>query len=95
MGRYDALIEVEEKQIKDTSLLAKQQTSKPAKKQTSIPTNQQTSKEEKKQISKPINQQTSTLPLSTKEKKKYGTYLREESISQNSNSGNPNKQKRP
>ena len=63
-----------------TNLLANQQTSKLAKKQTSKPTNLQTSKEIKKQTSKLANQQTSEAPLSTKEKKKYGTYLREDSI---------------
>jgi hypothetical protein len=56
----------------ETGLLANQQTSKVVKKQTSKPANLQTSK--------PANQQTSEVPLSTKEKKKYGTYLREDSI---------------
>ncbi|MGI0034922.1 MAG: hypothetical protein ACRD98_03520 [Nitrososphaera sp.] len=42
--------------------------------------NQQTSKPTKKQTSLLANQQTSKLVLSTKEKKKYGTYLREDSI---------------
>jgi hypothetical protein len=64
----------------ETNLLANQQTSKPAKKQTSKPTNQQTSKEAKKQTNLLANQQTSEIPLSTKDKKKYGTYLREDSI---------------
>ena len=64
----------------DTSLLANQQTSKLINKFTSKLANQQTSKEVNQQISKLANQQTSKLPLSTKEKKKYGTYLREESI---------------
>jgi hypothetical protein len=54
------------------SLLVNQQTSTPVKKQTSKPAKKQTSKE--------ANQQTSETPLSTKEKKKYGTYLREDSI---------------
>ena len=89
MGRYDALTEIEEKENNKTSLLAKQQTSKPAKKQASISTNQQTSKETNSQTSKEVNQlaskpakqHTSTLSLSTKEKKKYGTYLRDDSIS--------------
>ena len=55
------------------SLLANQQTSKPAKKQTSKLVNQF--------ASKLINQQTSKPPLYTKDKKKYGSYLREDSIS--------------
>ena len=63
-----------------TPLLANQQTRKLEKKQTSKPANLQTSKLAKKQTSKLANQQTSETPLSTKEKKKYGTYLREDSI---------------
>lgn len=58
-----------------TSLLANQQTSKLTKKHTSEPANEQTNKE--------VNQQTSKQAqshLTTKEKKKYGTYLREDSI---------------
>jgi hypothetical protein len=55
------------------SLLANQQTSKLAKKQTSKSVNQF--------ASKLVNQQTSKPALSTKEKKKYGSYLREDSIS--------------
>jgi hypothetical protein len=50
------------------------QTNKEASKQAALPTNQFTSKEVNQQISKETNQQT------TKEKKKYGTYLREDSI---------------
>ena len=57
-----------------TSLLENQQTSKIVKKQTSKPVNQQTSKL--------VNLQTSKNALSTKEKTKYGTYLREDSILQ-------------
>jgi hypothetical protein len=68
-----------EKQTK-TSLLANQQTSKLASKQTSKEVNQQTSKLVNQQTSLPANSHTSKLPLSTKEKKKYGTYLREDSI---------------
>jgi hypothetical protein len=95
MGRFDALTNLEEKDSK-TSLLANQQTSKPAKKQTSLPVNEQTSKEVSQQTSKVVNQhtnkgvnqqtskkvteQTRTIALTTKEKKKYGTYLREDSI---------------
>jgi hypothetical protein len=63
-----------------TSLLANQQTSKPTNQQNSLLANQQTSKEANHQTSKPANQQTSKLALSTKDKKKYGTYLREDSI---------------
>ncbi len=60
------------KEKDSASLLANQQTSKPVKKKTSKSANQF--------ASKLVNQQTSTQPLSTKEKKKYGTYLKEESI---------------
>ena len=63
-----------------TSKLVKKQTSKPVNLQTSKLANQQTSEEVKKQTSKLANQQMSEIPLSTKEKKKYGTYLREDSI---------------
>jgi hypothetical protein len=63
-----------------TSLLANQQTSKLTKKQTSKVASQQTNKEANQQTNLPANSQTSILPLTTKEKKKYGTYLREESI---------------
>jgi hypothetical protein len=62
------------------SLLANQQTSKLVNQQTSELVNQQTSKLANQQTSKLINQKTSEIPLSTKEKKKYGTYLREDSI---------------
>jgi len=55
-----------------TSLLANQQTSKP--------TNLQTSKLANQQVSKPVSQQTNEQPLTTKEKRKYGTYLSENSI---------------
>ena len=62
---------------------ASQQTNKEVKKQTSLPANQFTSKEVNQQINKPTNQQTNnmTRQQTTKEKKKYGTYLREDSIS--------------
>jgi hypothetical protein len=91
MGRFDALTHLEETKderkapqndsgptendkptTENTSLLAKKQISKEANQHTSLLVNQQTSKE--------TNQQTSKLALSTKEKKKYGTYLREDSI---------------
>jgi hypothetical protein len=65
-----------------TSLLANQQTSKLVKKQTSLPANLQASKETNQQTSELANLQTGKQSLSTKEKKKYGTYLREDSISQ-------------
>lgn len=65
-----------------TSKLVNQQASKPAKKQNSKLPNQQTDIEVNQQASKPANYQTSNLPLTTKEKKKYGTYLREDSISE-------------
>jgi hypothetical protein len=57
------------------SLLANQQASKPTKKQTSKPTSEQTNKETNQQTSKPAKPH-----LTTKEKRKYGTYLREDSI---------------
>jgi hypothetical protein len=47
---------------------------------TNLLANQQTGKLAKKQTNKPANSQTRNLPLSTREKKKYGTYLREDSI---------------
>jgi hypothetical protein len=61
----------------NASLLANQQTSKLVKKKTSKQVNQQTNKLASSQSSSQSNIQ----PLSTKEKKKYGTYLREDSIS--------------
>ena len=74
------VVEIEKRVGKDpkekqenASLLANQQTSKLVKKKTSIPVNQQTSKL--------VISQSNIQPLSTKEKKKYGTYLREDSIS--------------
>ena len=80
MGRFDALVALEEDKEKKTSLLANQQTSKLVKKETSKLANQLTSKEANQQASKPVNSQTSNQTLTTKEKKKYGTYLREDSI---------------
>jgi hypothetical protein len=65
---------------KYTSLLANQQTSKEANQQASKPVNQQNSKLVNQQASKVVNQQSSKLALSTKEKRKYGTYLRPDSI---------------
>ena len=59
---------------KSASLLANQQTSKEENQQASKEANQQTSKEEKKQTNKPVNQQASKLL------KKFGSYLREDSI---------------
>jgi len=77
MADYSDLMKLEKKPKPPTSsfatdtaqpviLLANQQTSKEGKKQTSLPTNQL--------ASKPANQQTS------KQFKKFGSYLREESI---------------
>jgi hypothetical protein len=65
----------------NASLLANQQTSKLVKKKTSKQVNQQTSKETNQQTNKLASSQSNIQPLSTKEKKKYGTYLREDSIS--------------
>jgi hypothetical protein len=65
---------------KYTSLLANQQTSKGANQQASKPVNQQNTELANQQASKVVNQQTSKLALSTKEKRKYGTYLRPDSI---------------
>jgi hypothetical protein len=42
--------------------------------------NQQANKLANQQTNTLVNQQTSKTPLSTKDKKKYGTYLREDSI---------------
>jgi hypothetical protein len=73
--------DLKEKQ-ENASLLANQQTSKLVKKKTSMLVNQQTSKETKQQTSKLAISQSNIQSLSTKEKKKYGTYLREDSIAQ-------------
>src|SRR2546430_5998489 len=64
---------VEKEPKEKVSLLANQQTSKLVKKKTSKLVNQQTNKL--------ASSQSNLQPLSTKEKKKYGTYLREDSIS--------------
>jgi hypothetical protein len=64
----------------NTDLLVNQQTSKIVNQQNSLLVNKQTSKEVNQQTSKIVNQQTSKTNLSTKEKTKYGTYLREDSI---------------
>jgi hypothetical protein len=64
----------------ETSLLANSQTNKLANQQTAKPTNLQTTLEANKFASKLANQQTNKSSLSTKEKKKYGTYLRPDSI---------------
>src|SRR5690242_5494759 len=68
------------KEEKETSLLANSQTNKLADQQTTKPTNSQTNLVANKFASKSANQQTSNSSLSTKEKKKYGTYLRPDSI---------------
>ena len=91
MGRFDALTHLEEKPEKkdmpyaDTHFIPQQQeqqqkTSLLADEQTSKPINQQNSLLANKQTSKLANQQTSKTSLTTKEKRKYGTYLSEESI---------------
>ena len=96
MSRFDALTELEQNpsaeeprttkvspasdQKTETSLLANQQTSKLANQQTSLPANEHTGKLAYQQTSKSANQQTSSVPLTTKQKKKYGTYLRRDSI---------------
>jgi hypothetical protein len=61
-------------------LLANQQTSKEVNQQTSKLAYRQDTKPVNQQSSKEANQQSSKLALSTKEKKKYGTYLRPDSI---------------
>jgi len=81
MGRFDALINIEEQKEK-TDLLANQQTSKLVKKQE--PKKSPEKKNKAINISesptpKPENKSNSSL-LSTKEKTKYGTYLTDESI---------------
>jgi hypothetical protein len=88
MGRFDKLFNTDPAPETVASLPTNQQTGKPTSQQTnkesnqfaSKPVNQQTSKEGNGYTSKPRNQQTSAAPLSTKEKKKYSTYLREDSI---------------
>src|SRR4051794_31177267 len=88
MGRYDKLFNPEPTLEQHASLLANSRTSKPTNQQTGKSVNQQASKEVNQQTSELtnqqtrelVNQQTSSSPLSTKEKKKYGTYLREDSI---------------
>ena len=65
---------------KTASLLANQQASKEVNQQTGKPADQQTSKLVSQHASKVVNQQNSKLALSTKEKKKYGTYLRPDTI---------------
>jgi hypothetical protein len=62
------------------SLLVSSQTSRSANQQTSELVNSQTSLEVNKFASKLANQQTINSSLSTKLKKKYGTYLRPDSI---------------
>jgi hypothetical protein len=92
MGRFDRLFNAETEPTNNTSLLANSQISKEVNQRNSKLPNQQTSKETNQQASKLANQQTSELAnpqnskpvipiqLSTKQKKKYGTYLREDSI---------------
>jgi hypothetical protein len=63
-----------------TSSPVNQQPSKEVNQQTGKLVNQQTSKPTTQQTVKPVTQQTGTIALTTKEKKKYTTYLREDSI---------------
>lgn len=65
-------VEKDPKEKENASLLVNQQTSKLVKKKTSKSVNQKTNKL--------ASSQSNLQPLSTKEKKKYGTYLREDSI---------------
>ncbi len=65
-------VEKDPKEKENAGLLANQQTSKLVKKKTSKSVNQRTNKL--------ASSQYNLQPLSTKEKKKYGTYLREDSI---------------
>ena len=74
-------VEKDPKEKENASLLVNQQTSKLIKKKTSKSVNQETSKEINQQTNKLASSQYNLQPLSTKEKKKYGTYLREDSIS--------------
>jgi len=78
----EKLVITQAPEIKESkaSLLANKQTGKLAKVHTSKIANQQTNKEANQQTNLPTNKHTSTTPLSTKEKKKYGTYLRPDSI---------------
>ena len=73
-------VEKDPKEKENASLLINQQTSKLVKKKTSKSVNQRTSKEINQQTNKLASSQYNLQPLSTKEKKKYGTYLREDSI---------------
>ncbi len=83
MGRFDSLTQLEQKTEKATPLLRQEDAKVTEHQFASKLANQQTSKETNQQTSKETNQQTSTVASqqSTKEKKKYGTYLREGSIS--------------
>jgi ribonuclease PH len=74
-------VEEDLKEKENASFLVNQQTSKLVKKKTSKSVNQETSKEINQQTNKLASSQYNLQPLSTKEKKKYGTYLREDSIS--------------
>ena|SRR5579859_7328206 len=75
MADYSQLMSLERKA--KASPVAQQNTS------AGLPTNQQTSKEVNQQVGKETNQQTYKPAnlQTTKEKKKYSTYLKEESIS--------------
>ena len=65
---------------KDASLLVNQQASRLPSEQTSKLVSELTSEEVNQQTSKLVNQQRSNQSQSTKNKKKYGTYLRPDSI---------------
>src|SRR5689334_5453352 len=82
MRRFDALLNVEEKQEEKTDLLANQQTSKPVKKQQARKTPEKIGKAIKNPESPTtkLEKASNSSLLSTKEKTKYGTYLTDESI---------------
>src|SRR5918999_4480318 len=74
--------EVAKPHVKKTSVLANQQTSKPAKKQSrqESPRHMDTETRVSPSPSRPSEKTSDTSLLTTKEKKKYGTYLTDESI---------------
>ena len=78
MGRFDALTQIEKTPSRDVPPPSEEPTNQYA----SLLANQQTSKEPNQYPSKSANLQTikPTSHQTTKEKKKYGTYLREDSI---------------
>jgi hypothetical protein len=91
MGRFDALTHIDQlpekhEQPQRTPSPSRKEpvqeteTSKPAYQQTGKPINQQTSLPANQHTNKPVYLQTSNIPLSTKQKQKYSTYLRPDSI---------------